>query len=143
MGKNETVTIIQAGQTFLNDNKMGTFDENVKFTNVQYKTGVIEMKNPAADFPCSMRHVWATLFLPKSSKAKPEQTPKKSRSTTSRAEPLSRLLECEQLPREYKDSLEAQALYTIRWNFSRMSAKLFHACVNGSPMQTVFKMKHL
>ncbi|MDR2467879.1 MAG: hypothetical protein LBD22_02840 [Spirochaetaceae bacterium] len=44
LGKNETITVVQAAQAFLNDNKIGTFDENVKFTNAQYKTSVIEIK---------------------------------------------------------------------------------------------------
>jgi uncharacterized membrane protein YcgQ (UPF0703/DUF1980 family) len=44
LGKTETVTLTQAVRTFLNDNKMGTFDENVRFINAGFTSGVIEIK---------------------------------------------------------------------------------------------------
>jgi uncharacterized membrane protein YcgQ (UPF0703/DUF1980 family) len=44
LGKDENVTIINAVQTLFNDNRIGTFDENVKFTNAAFNTGIIEIK---------------------------------------------------------------------------------------------------
>ncbi|MDR0550790.1 MAG: hypothetical protein LBG72_02095 [Spirochaetaceae bacterium] len=45
VGKNEAVTVTQAAQTLLNDDKTGTFEENVKFENTRNKKdGVIEIK---------------------------------------------------------------------------------------------------
>jgi uncharacterized membrane protein YcgQ (UPF0703/DUF1980 family) len=44
LGKNEGIGFGEVFQTLSKDNTMGTFDENVRFLNVQYKTGVIEIK---------------------------------------------------------------------------------------------------
>jgi uncharacterized membrane protein YcgQ (UPF0703/DUF1980 family) len=44
LGKNQNVSISQAIETAFNDNKVGTFEENIKFTNAAFNTGVIEIK---------------------------------------------------------------------------------------------------
>jgi uncharacterized membrane protein YcgQ (UPF0703/DUF1980 family) len=44
LGKNEKVNFTQILQTVLNDNKIGSFEENVKFTNANFKTDIIEIK---------------------------------------------------------------------------------------------------
>ncbi|MHC6202739.1 TIGR03943 family putative permease subunit [Breznakiellaceae bacterium SP9] len=42
--KLQEVSFSQAVQTAFNDTKIGTFEENVKFTNAAFNTGVIEIK---------------------------------------------------------------------------------------------------
>jgi hypothetical protein len=44
LGKNESVTFVKAVQTLLKDNKIGTFDENAKFSNAAPNSGVIEIR---------------------------------------------------------------------------------------------------
>ena len=44
VGKHESVTVIKAVQTLLKDNKIGTFDENVKFSNAATSNGIIEVR---------------------------------------------------------------------------------------------------
>jgi uncharacterized membrane protein YcgQ (UPF0703/DUF1980 family) len=44
LNKNEKISFSQVVQTALNDNKIGTFEENVKFVNAAFNTGVIEIK---------------------------------------------------------------------------------------------------
>jgi uncharacterized membrane protein YcgQ (UPF0703/DUF1980 family) len=44
LNKNEKISFGQVIQTALNDNKIGSFEENVKFVNAAFNTGVIEIK---------------------------------------------------------------------------------------------------
>jgi uncharacterized membrane protein YcgQ (UPF0703/DUF1980 family) len=44
LGRNESIGLSQVIQTAFNDNKIGSFEENVRFTNANFKTGVIEIK---------------------------------------------------------------------------------------------------
>jgi uncharacterized membrane protein YcgQ (UPF0703/DUF1980 family) len=44
LGKNEEIGFGQIVQTVLHNNKIGSFEENVKFINADFKTGVIEIK---------------------------------------------------------------------------------------------------
>jgi uncharacterized membrane protein YcgQ (UPF0703/DUF1980 family) len=44
LNKNEKISFSQIIQTALNDNKIGSFEENVKFVNTAFNTGVIEIK---------------------------------------------------------------------------------------------------
>jgi uncharacterized membrane protein YcgQ (UPF0703/DUF1980 family) len=44
LGKNEKVNFSQTVQTVFNDNKVGTFEENIKFINAAFNTGVIEIR---------------------------------------------------------------------------------------------------